>query len=331
MNLALGKKIRWIIVFSTIMFFGAAFYVESNAWARAGGGGSSGSRGSRSFSTPSSPSRSSPGLSTPGRSPITSNPTQSSGGFFGRSPFMQGLMGGLAGGMLGSLLFGGVGHAASGVGGGGGMGFMDFVLIGGILYLAYRFFKKRRAQSAGAGYYANEVPSDQYRSEYSNTTWTSGEAPAAFGELERGLDNIQRSDPGFNPEAFKETAQDIFFRIQAGWTNRSLDGIEGILTDEMSALFLAEFESMKQQGIVNHLENIAIRKVEYSEAWQETGKDFITVLFTANLLDYTVDATTRAVVKGDKMNPVKFQEFWTFTRDMGSSRWQLGAINQVNS
>ena len=86
---------------------------------------------------------------------------------------------------------------------------------------------------------------------------------------------------------------------------------------------------MKQKGMTNRLENIAVRKVEISEAWQETGKDFVTVLFTANLLDYSVDDKTGQVVEGDKLNPVKFQEFWTFCRDVGGSKWQLSAINQM--
>jgi predicted lipid-binding transport protein (Tim44 family) len=54
----------------------------------------------------------------------------------------------------------------------------------------------------------------------------------------------------------------------------------------------------------------------------------VTVFFTANLLDYTVDDKTGQVVAGDKLNPLKFQEFWTFCRDVGTSRWQLSAINQ---
>ncbi len=97
----------------------------------------------------------------------------------------------------------------------------------------------------------------------------------------------------------------------------------------MTELFRQEFDSMRQRGVINRLENIAIRKVELAEAWQEAGTDYITVLITANLLDYTVDATTREVVGGDKLGPVKFQEHWTFCRDVGSPKWQLSAISQV--
>jgi len=332
----MSKKIPLVLVLLTLFLFGTATFMESSAWARAGGGRSSGSRGGKSFSSPqmpSSPSQSSPGMSTPGRTPFPGSQAQPSGGFFSRSPFMQGLAGGVAGGLLGNLLFGGMGHASAGGSVGGGIGLMDIALLGLILYLAYRFFKKRRAAAnpAASSYYTDEgSPRIEGSSGYQPYAYGSApESSPGYGERERGIDMIRRSDPSFDEDRFKEMAQDLFFRIQAGWTNRSLDGIESILANEMAELFRREFETMKQKGIINRLENIAIRKVELAEAWQETGKEYITVLFTANLLDYTVDAVTREVVDGNKMSPVKFQEFWTFCRDGGSSRWQLSAINQM--
>jgi predicted lipid-binding transport protein (Tim44 family) len=48
----------------------------------------------------------------------------------------------------------------------------------------------------------------------------------------------------------------------------------------------------------------------------------------ANLLDYTTDDTTGAVVAGSKTEPVKFEEYWTFTRPVGNNPWKLAAINQ---
>ena len=124
-TVAMRKKLIAGMALLVLVFFTVSTFLESSAWARAGGGSSMGSRGGRSFSspsTPSNPSTASPGLSTPGRNPSLGTPGQPSGGFFSRSPFMQGLAGGLAGGMLGSLLFGGMGHASSGGTSGGGMG-----------------------------------------------------------------------------------------------------------------------------------------------------------------------------------------------------------------
>src|SRR5437899_4011961 len=88
----------------------------SSADARIGGGGSSGSRGSRTFSAPPSTSTA-PGTAQPFNRTITQPgspgvgaPATSGGGFFNR-PGSRGLLGGLAAGFLGAgllgMLFGG--------------------------------------------------------------------------------------------------------------------------------------------------------------------------------------------------------------------------------
>jgi predicted lipid-binding transport protein (Tim44 family) len=68
--------------------------------------------------------------------------------------------------------------------------------------------------------------------------------------------------------------------------------------------------------------------VEISEAWQESGQDFVTVRFHANLLDYTVDEASGQVVSGNRTEPVKFEEYWTLTRPVGNNAWKLSAIQQ---
>jgi predicted lipid-binding transport protein (Tim44 family) len=88
-------------------------------------------------------------------------------------------------------------------------------------------------------------------------------------------------------------------------------------------------EKLKSERKVNKLENIAVRSVDMVEAWQESGRDYITVRFYANLLDYTVDEATGKVLSGSKTEPVKFEEYWTFTRLVGNNPWQLSAIQQA--
>lgn len=326
------KGLYLAVLFSVIFLFGIATVLESSAWARAGGGSSSGSRGSRSFSSPSappsrpspSPSPSSPSPSSPYRAPGAPPPSAPSG-----SPFWQGMAGGVAGGLIGNMLFGGRGYAGPGYGGGGGYGgpgLLDLLIIGVGIYFLMKYLKRRREQRADSYFYGESAMSPQ------QPYYGGGQQEYAppMDEVTQGFEELKRFDPGFTEERFKETAEDLFFRIQAGWMNRSLDGIEGLLAPEMKSFFAGEFTRLKQSGRINKLENIAVRKVEPSEVWQEAGKDFVTVLFTANLLDYTVDDKTGRVVEGDKLNPVKFQEFWTFCRDIGTQQWQLTAINQVD-
>ncbi len=327
------RSINLAAALAVLFLFAASLAVESNAWARAGGGSSMGSRGSRSFSSPATPSRPSPqqtpyspGMGAPGANPYSGNQSR---GWFGGSPFLQGLAGGVAGGFLGSMLFGGrgYGYGPGGVGGfgGSGIGLFDLLIIGGLIYFGMKYFRRRRAEQGS--YYESDTQSFPSSGSY----YGAGMQPPfqQADEVQRGLDEIRRFDPSFTEESFKEAAEDMFFRIQAGWMNRSLDGIENMVTPEMASYFREEFAKMKREGKINRLENIAVRKVEPTEVWQESGKDYITVLYTANLLDYTVDDQSGNVVQGDKLNPVKFQEFWTYCRDIGTRQWQLTAINQI--
>jgi len=251
-----------------------------------------------------------------------------------RSPFAQGLAGGLLGGFVGNMLFGSRGYAGPGGSGYGGssFGLLDLILIGLVIYFIFKFLRRRSGQAAmesgyGPGDYQQQGAYGG-RIEQPVEMFEQPEVSPEGRDLQAGLAQIHRVDPGFDETRFVETAQDLFFRIQAAWMNRSLEGVENLLTEEMSSNFLIEFAQMKQKGQINKLENIAVRKVEITEAWQEQGTDYVTVLFTANLLDYTVDDKTGQVVAGDRRAPVKFEEFWTFCRLSGHPQWALAAINQ---
>ena len=84
---------------------------------------------------------------------------------------------------------------------------------------------------------------------------------------------------------------------------------------------------MKAEKKINKLDNIAVRSADITEAWQEGGTDFITVRVLASLLDYTVSESGE-LLAGSKTEPVKFEEYWTFARPVGSGNWQLSANNQ---
>ena len=79
---------------------------------------------------------------------------------------------------------------------------------------------------------------------------------------------------------------------------------------------------------INRLENIAMRQVEIVDAVQDQGEEYITVKFLANILDYTVDETNSQLISGSSSDPVKFLEYWTFTRKIGDRSWILAGITQ---
>lgn len=304
--------------------------LEIDAWARAGGGGSMGSRGSRSYSAP----RSAP-------SPSPMSPSRGSGQYgapaapapspIGGGGFLRGMAGGLVGGMLGGMLFRSLGFAGGGMGGtGGGMGLMDILLIGALLYGIYWFIKRKRsspAEGTPTETYYRESPSPAGRT--AAPPMQAYEAASGESDVEAGLRHIRQMDPVFEEKRFTDGCLDIFFRIQGAWANRDMSGVRNLLTDEMFGIFGKEAENLKAQKQINRLENIAVRTVDITEIWQEKGDDFITVKIYANLLDYTIDEGTGAAVSGSKTEPVKFNEYWTFTRPVGDNPWKLSAINQA--
>jgi predicted lipid-binding transport protein (Tim44 family) len=317
------------------LLFLCAWAFQLDAWARAGGGGSMGSRGSRSMSAPktyTAPTTPSTSPTRPYTAPGAAAPQPSpSSGSFMRS-FGGGLLGGLAGGLLFRSLFGGPSaQGGAGANGGGGIGLMDILLLGGIAYLIYWYIKKKRQEAAAtAGYYQSSgnvelPPQPQYPPAYDQP-----QAAALGGDqdLERGLANIRQFDPSFDEAKFQELCMDTFFKIQGAWANRDMTTIRNLLTDEMFQILQGDAEALKAQKKINRLENIAVRSVDITEAWQESGSEFITARVYANLLDYNVDEITGQVMEGSKTEPVKFEEYWTFTRPVGNNPWQLSAINQ---
>lgn len=325
---------RFFILIAGALF---ALLCADFAEARVGGGRSFGSRGGRSLS-PSrpayNPSRSGTGVA-PAPAPRPTNPNPAApppggGGFF-RS-FGGGLAGGLLGGMLfGSLFGGGLGHAG-GMGGIGGSGFglFEILLVAGLGYLAYRMlFANRSAQTAGSGPGLRSVgyeppapaPAADWQHRYGGG---APEGPDASG----GIAAIRGDDPSFDERRFcDDTATGIFFKVQGAFASRELSPVSPLLTPEVQSALQADADELRGRKQFNRLENIAVRKVEIVEAWQEPGSDFLTVLFRANLLDYTVDEAG-ALVSGSKTDPVLFEEYWTFVRATGRGDWKLSAISQ---
>jgi predicted lipid-binding transport protein (Tim44 family) len=316
------QVVRICAVVAAVMFMSITV-LEISAHARAGSSRSMGSRGSRSYSRPATP-YSQPSPSRQQAAPARPAFQQPAAGGFLRS-----MAGGIMGGMLGGMLFRSLGMAGGGMGGmGGGIGIFEILLLAGIGYLIYRFVKNRRAASAGtpfgqSGYqgYQDVTPVSSLPYQY------QAEEPAASA-TDEGLAHIRQMDPSFDEGRFGDTAMDLFFKIQGGWMNRDLAPVSGLLTDEMKRILQEDLDRLLRDKQVNRLENIAVRKVEIAELWQEAGQDYITALIHANLLDYTTDDTTGAVVSGSKTDPVKFEEYWTFTRPVGNNPWRLSAIQQ---
>ena len=194
----------FLILFALLFLCAWAFQVD--AWARAGGGGSMGSRGSRSmaaptpYTAPTTPSALTHPALTPRpalRPPAGPSPREASCGASAAACWAA-----WPAGCSSAACSAGLRPRRHGAGatGGGGIGLIDILLLAGIAYLIYWYIKKKRQEAdATAGYYQSSgnvelPPQPQYPPVYDQP---QAAAPGSDQDLERGLANIRQFDPYF--------------------------------------------------------------------------------------------------------------------------------------
>ena len=96
-------------------------------------------------------------------------------------------------------------------------------------------------------------------------------------------------------------------------------------TIERIGALQAQCDRLRSERCVNHIEHVEITAT-VTEAWQESGRDYVTAHINGSLVDYTLDEASGGVVEGSKTHARPVEEFWTFTRPAGLNFWMLSAI-----
>jgi len=160
-------------------------------------------------------------------------------------------------------------------------------------------------------------------------TWSerakTGDDSSGESGLERGLRDIRRTDPGFDPSRFVGYAGMVFRDAQSAWMTRDFASLRERVTLEMYGALQAQCTRLKSARRVNRVTEIEITAV-VTEAWQESGRDYVTAHIGGSMVDYTVDEASDKLVDGSRTIPRAVEEFWTFARPAGLNFWMLSAI-----
>lgn len=322
-------------ILTALLAIVVAFSIGADAWARAGKSGSMGSRGTRTYDRPIersvTPAPTAPQVApAPGaaqpmynpnavRQPGMAQPGMAAAaqpGFFQRNPIMGGMLGGLVGVGIGSMLFGNspaMAAAADAAPMASMFGtLIQFALIGGLIWLAFRLFRRRPQPSPAhgpAGYQREAMPQGNF-----------GMAPPAAAA------RIQKEfDP--SPED-----QDAFGRIIAGvqkaWSDGNPVALRQFATPEVVGWMSEDLSRDQSKGVRNVVEDVQLLKGDISESWREGELEYATAMITFSAKDYVIRLDDGSVVEGDARNPVEATEAWTFVRSPGAA-WLLSAIEQV--
>jgi predicted lipid-binding transport protein (Tim44 family) len=285
------------------------------AEARAGGGGSMGSRGSMTYSAPPT-TRTAPSSAQPMQRSMTqpATPSYGSQGGFGtpafqpRSSFMSGLMGGLIGAGIGGLLFG-HGFWGGGLGFGGFFGFLIqmFLLVLAVRFLFRLFAGGRRPAFAGGP-------------NIFNRTAAAGPMPMGGGRA-AGPPSVEIALADY--QQFEQLLQGI----QAAWSAHDLNGLQAMATPEMVSYFSDQLSEQASRGVRNEVTDVRLVSGDLAQAWSEQGRDYATVAMRFSMVDVTRDTAGR-IVDGNPNEHVTATEIWTFVRSRGG-HWILSAIQQA--
>jgi len=300
----------------------------SAADARVGGGGSSGSRGSRTFSAPPS-TTTAPGAAQPMNRTFTQPGTPAAGaaaagaankgGFFNRPGMMGGMLGGLAMGFLGAGLFGMLTGGSLFSGLGGLSSIIGLLLQIGLIIIVVRLAMSwwQRRHTPASAYAAGPAPAAEGPG--AQTSFRSGLSGFGLGSNQPALE-IQPADY----EAFER----LLGEVQAAWSNEDVAKLHTLATPEMVSYFSKDLEENKARNDANKVTDVKLLQGDLAEAWREGETDFASVAMKFSLVDKTTERTTGRLVAGSD-TPVEVTEVWTFARRRGAD-WELSAIQQTS-
>jgi hypothetical protein len=239
--------------------------------------------------------------------------------FLQRNPMMAGIAGGLLGAGIGSMLFG---HspalaAASGASPGGSMLglLLQLAIIGGLIWLAFRLFRSRTqpaVPAAGNPYMRAGMPGEHVEPVIATTS--------VQPRIEREFEAV-----GGDQDAFTE----ILLGVQQAWSDGNLLQMKRFATPEVVGFLSEDMSRNASEGLSNKVENVTLLNGDVSESWSEGGFDYLTAILTFSCNDYMVRLDTGAVADGDPRATVTHTEAWTFVRSANGGRWLLSAVQQV--
>ncbi|AGW14036.1 Tim44 domain-containing protein [Megalodesulfovibrio gigas] len=287
---------------------------------RMGGGKSFGSKPSYSNSQPAAPQSPSAQRQAAG----TQGQQQNQPGQAAQPAAKPGLLSGGLGGMLGGLLMGGLlGSMLFGGGLGGGFGgILELLLLGLVAFMAFRFFRNRRAAQANnmepamatAGTSARSTahePAGQ-QSHHQNSGWGNLREQEEQPQTPAG----PTMPPGLDEASFLEGARLLYGRLQASWDKRDLADIRSFTSDEV----YAEIARQAQDDPTPGTTEILYLDAKVLEVRRNGAETVIAVLY---------DAMLREEREADR--PSQVREVWHFSRDESQTNpeWTLEGIQQM--
>lgn len=345
---SLGRRGRIVALASC-----ALLLVPSFAMAKPGGGKSFGSRGAKTNqsapATNTAPTAGQPmqRTATPGApAPAATAPAAAArpaaaapaaaAAQAAKPSFARNMMMGIGAGLLGAGLFG----LLSGAGLFSGLGslasffglLMQVALVGGLVWLAFRFFRRRQESAmapAGAGAPLGAMGADQAPAQMARESLAPQAAAGAAGLAAGVSTTAAGSDTvGLTGEDFG-VFERLLSEVSTAYSQEDLAALQRYATPEMVGYFADDLKENASRGLVDRTSDVKLLQGDLAEAWVEGDIAYATVAMRFEAINTMADRKTGKVVEGNATIPQQSTELWTFACRRGAS-WQVSAIQQPN-
>ena len=333
----------------------ALILVPTFAMAKASRGSSMGSRGERTNqsvpSTNTAPSAAQPMQRTatpPGTAaspaaaarPAAAAAAAPAAAAAAKPSFARNMMMGIGAGLLGAGLFGllsgsglfsGLGGLASILG-----LLMQVALIGGLVWLAIRFFRRRQepAMAAAAPGVSLDRLNNVSQPQMAREAMTPQNiAPHAMGAAAGAAAGVAATQAGSDTVGLTGEDFGVFERllseVSTAYSQEDLAALQRYATPEMVGYFAEDMKENASKGLVDRTSDVKLLQGDLAEAWVEGETAYATVAMRFEAINTMADRKTGKVVEGNATIPQQSTELWTFACRRGAS-WQVSAIQQPN-
>jgi predicted lipid-binding transport protein (Tim44 family) len=154
--------------------------------------------------------------------------------------------------------------------------------------------------------------------------------PGTSAEVRKGLLEIAKADPAFDPEAFIRGAKAAYEMIVTAFAEGNRKLLKDLLSRDVYDGFVGAVSDRESRGEQTDQSFVGIDKADILESEVKGGIASVTVRFVSQLISATRDKAG-AIISGDTQRIKEVTDIWTFSRDVSSAKalanpnWRLVA------
>jgi predicted lipid-binding transport protein (Tim44 family) len=141
--------------------------------------------------------------------------------------------------------------------------------------------------------------------------------PGVNAEVRRGLLEIVKRDPAFDPESFVQGARQAYEMIVTAFAEGNRKLLKGLLSKDVFDGFTGAMSDREDRGEEIDQSFVGINKADIVESDVKSGIASVTVQFVSQLISATRDRAG-AIITGDPQRIKEVTDIWTFSRDIST-------------